>query len=702
MIVKFFTAEKHKGKASPRRMKNYLTRDAQSNKEGIKVLRGDPERTCKIAEQLSFSKNYTAGCLSFLESDLTDRQKELIMDSFERMVFAGMDREQYDISWIEHRDKGRLELNFFSPEVDLRSGKRFQMYYHKRDVQMFNAWRNVVNTHFGLADPTDPSRRQATTFKRGQSQKAVDIKTECERLAVAWYADGSVTNRNELVNRLIDEVGFDGVAKTAKGKDKFGKDYVTFIKTDEGKEQRFRLKGALFEEVAPVSSYTNTPTPNHTINLEAEKDIYRKMVHARMERHAKNYSNASKTAFNDLTSITLTTPLKRTQKATNNDFKHTTTNSTTTENDRRVAEIARRNATITTNHHRIAESAHAITREGAEINQRERRFIDDKQRFDERNQRTATQNGAFEREQQEIDRLCERTTYSTHDFSRRAGEFEHELQTKIERHCQATRRHYEDTSNKVNAIGNRINNIRNRRAKELEQKQLLIRQRKEQKAEQARKIKRSPYLTPTELQHTINYVQQFFDKAEEEKGLATAIQLAEQNLNGFNNPELLQLKTSNPTAYLDNLVRMVADEQVYKQVLNKTGVSDLAKKEESLRVKEIPVHEWTSEYQRQRKEHQYFNVLYIVAKGKIDRQHGKPVDETLLKNRLRDFAILHSGMVDKYQREFNNGNQESGEKLRMAGIFVDILNDSHDPAFSELASTIIKANAPSNSFGFGR
>lgn len=341
MIVKFFTDKKHKGRASPRRMMNYLLRAEQSDKEGIKVLRGNPEHSCKIAEQLSFSKNYTAGCLSFLESDLTEENKIAIMDSFEKMAFANMDREQYNITWIEHRDKGRLELNFFSPEVDLRSGKRFQLYYHKRDVKLFNAWRDYLNLKLELADPTDPSRRQNTTYKpKNLSQKAVDIKTECEQRAAAWYADGSVQNRAELADRLIKEMGFKGVAKDKRGKEKFGKDYFTLIRDKDGKDERIRLKGALFERVAPKSSYSNAPVSPHKHDEEKILSIYRAKMSERRERHTASFGGT----LDDLP--TPTPKIKRKRKVKTDEHEQRTIYSIDTKCRERSEQIARASTAI--------------------------------------------------------------------------------------------------------------------------------------------------------------------------------------------------------------------------------------------------------------------------------------------------------------------------------------------------------------------
>ncbi|RXY49168.1 nuclease, partial [Klebsiella pneumoniae] len=49
---------------------------------------------------------------------------------------------------MEHQDKGRLELNFVIPHMELQSGKRLQPYYDRADRPRINAWQTLVNHHY--------------------------------------------------------------------------------------------------------------------------------------------------------------------------------------------------------------------------------------------------------------------------------------------------------------------------------------------------------------------------------------------------------------------------------------------------------------------------------------------------------------------------------------------------------------------------
>ncbi|WP_419789764.1 relaxase/mobilization nuclease domain-containing protein, partial [Shewanella xiamenensis] len=66
--------------------------------------------------------------MSFAEADLPRETKDKLMSDFEKLLLPGLDADQYSCLWVEHRDKGRLELNFVIPNIELTSGKRLQPY----------------------------------------------------------------------------------------------------------------------------------------------------------------------------------------------------------------------------------------------------------------------------------------------------------------------------------------------------------------------------------------------------------------------------------------------------------------------------------------------------------------------------------------------------------------------------------------------
>ncbi|MBL2759758.1 nuclease, partial [Klebsiella pneumoniae] len=113
MIVKFHPRGRGGG-AGP--VDYLLGKDRQ--RDGAIVLQGKPEEVRELIDASPYAKKYTSGVLSFAEQDLPPGQREKLMASFERVLMPGLDKDQYSVLWVEHRDKGRLELNFLVPNTE--------------------------------------------------------------------------------------------------------------------------------------------------------------------------------------------------------------------------------------------------------------------------------------------------------------------------------------------------------------------------------------------------------------------------------------------------------------------------------------------------------------------------------------------------------------------------------------------------------
>ena len=165
MIVKFLG---NKGGGSAGATIDYLL-GKDRDRPGAVLLSGDPELTQRLADNLDFQNRYTVGVLSFEELEIETHQKEEIMQSFEATLLAGLERDQYDITWIEHTDKGRLELNFVIPNVELSTGKRLQPYFDQADRPLVENWKQVTNFKYGLTDPHAPEKAQAIKSLNSQN-----------------------------------------------------------------------------------------------------------------------------------------------------------------------------------------------------------------------------------------------------------------------------------------------------------------------------------------------------------------------------------------------------------------------------------------------------------------------------------------------------------------------------------------------------
>lgn len=161
MIVKFLP---NKGNGTCLATMNYLL-GKHGNREHAKVLQGDPKLTQQLADSLNFKHKYTVGVLSFEEKDLEDKTKKEIMVDFEKALLCGLEQDQYDICWVEHKDKGRLELNFVIPKIELTTGKALNPYFDSVDRKRVNAFKDHTNVKYDLTDPNNPANRQPLTTK---------------------------------------------------------------------------------------------------------------------------------------------------------------------------------------------------------------------------------------------------------------------------------------------------------------------------------------------------------------------------------------------------------------------------------------------------------------------------------------------------------------------------------------------------------
>lgn len=237
MIVKFF--KRGTGKASG--VFDYLLKDSKEpdgQRKDAELLRGDVVNQSLLIDSLPFKQKYTSGCLSFAESpdEITEHQKNALMDTFEETIRAGLDADRIAVTWVEHRDKGRLELNFVFANVDLKHGRAFQPYVHSQDKKRVNAWKDIQNIKHGFTDPNDPANKRLMAQRDNLPR---DVKQAREAITdglQALVADGVIKSRDDVVKALTDG-GFEVARQTDK---------AISIKNPHGK-RNIRLTGGLYE-----------------------------------------------------------------------------------------------------------------------------------------------------------------------------------------------------------------------------------------------------------------------------------------------------------------------------------------------------------------------------------------------------------------------------------------------------------------------
>ena len=272
MLIKFFA----QGQGAGRGAVEYCTRhddpiSRQPRQPAPEVIRGDPALTIALIDGPAsrFKHHYTSGVISFAKEDApTQAEQKALIDSFEATAFAGLSPEQYDILWVKHTHCDRVELHFVVPRVELTSGKSLNIAPPgpikadgRRAVHpVFDHWRDYWNHTKGWARPDDLERRRLIEPKHqalksaGELRQGLDHAPDPAQTITAYLSQqvelGLVNDRASLLASLHD-AGLE-TPRT-------GRLYITVLDSQTG--ERFRLRGALYEQHFDPASLERTPAP---------------------------------------------------------------------------------------------------------------------------------------------------------------------------------------------------------------------------------------------------------------------------------------------------------------------------------------------------------------------------------------------------------------------------------------------------------
>lgn len=257
------------------------------------VLRGDAEQTRRLIDSLEFKHKYTSGVLSFAPNEkITPKMEQAIMDRFEKVAFAGLEPDQYNILWVRHSHAGHHELHFVTPRVELSTGKSLNIKPPGKVTQdTFDDFRSEINARYGLADPDDPERAKnvatpnhelkiaAEAIRSGQKPPE-NIRTLLDDVLTERAAQGLIQSREDVLEHVKD-LGFD-VTRT-------GKNYITVQEPESG--QRWRMKGPLYErDYEPsrtIEAAESARERDYSRPDEAAAERYAKRVDRHIEKRAE-------------------------------------------------------------------------------------------------------------------------------------------------------------------------------------------------------------------------------------------------------------------------------------------------------------------------------------------------------------------------------------------------------------------------------
>lgn len=272
----------------------YLLNERETEGTAI-TLRGNPEITKNLIKTNERKHKYLSGGLMFAEEEhINENQKNEIMDAFEDVLFTGLDSNQYHVLWVKHHDKGRLELNFVVPRIELDTGKDLDLYSHKRDLPLLDMWKNGINAKYNLVDPNDPNRAR-TTSERTKSARAsgtivANRKTLDETLH-QLVSEGHIKSRIQMLE-LLEQSGYQITRCNSES---------ISVKHDDIGKKALRLKGGIYNEhfkslgsIETISTKRKQKVGEHTSQtpyreIGEYREVYLRYLQTRTNRHKKRY-----------------------------------------------------------------------------------------------------------------------------------------------------------------------------------------------------------------------------------------------------------------------------------------------------------------------------------------------------------------------------------------------------------------------------
>lgn len=286
MLIKFTSG----GRGGGGTIAQYLTAPDREGRDHAppEVLRGDTDRTRDLIDSIDRKWSYTHGVVSFaLEDAPTEDQQRLVMDELEALAFAGLDPEQYDITWVRHQhtEGGRVELHFVTPRMELITGKALNIAPPGWE-STFRPLRDFLNHSHGWARPDDPERARELHSAPVRDLEGFSLREGREALhslLTGLIGAGVIQDRAGMVAALED------AAMTVPRQ---GKDYITV--QDPETEERFRLKGRIYEKDWTYDAELDraaASTPRHADGRDRGPDLGR-AEEARRELDARIGSRA--------------------------------------------------------------------------------------------------------------------------------------------------------------------------------------------------------------------------------------------------------------------------------------------------------------------------------------------------------------------------------------------------------------------------
>ncbi|OJZ93092.1 relaxase/mobilization nuclease domain-containing protein [Helicobacter pylori] len=281
MLVKFWGINQGGGDGDG--SVNYLLNE-RVEQGTAKVLKGDANLTKSLLLSLTQKHKACVGCLSFEESNIDESLKYELMESFENALLTQEMQGRYNILWVEHTDKGRLELNFVIPRIDLIIQKAFTPYYHSADITRIDIWKDCINLKHNFTNHKDLEKQHNIQQHQTKNPKNKELLTTYEKLDKLIQ-----DNLGKLFNSREDIINFLKANQCEVTRQ--GKDYISVKLPNEPKAKR--LKGFYYHE-----TFRTIADIREQLSEARQREIQRE--HPNYQRDSDNHAELLRELENEL------------------------------------------------------------------------------------------------------------------------------------------------------------------------------------------------------------------------------------------------------------------------------------------------------------------------------------------------------------------------------------------------------------------
>ncbi|NYT61869.1 relaxase/mobilization nuclease domain-containing protein [Alcaligenaceae bacterium] len=293
MIIKIFST---KGGATS--AVNYFLskKDHKGNLREVKpeILRGDAQYT-KDLDGLTkkYAHQIVSGVISFRDNEtLTPEQKEKLLDDFEETFIGSEMKEKVNSFFVEHYDKGNLEIHFVINRVAIMENGKHKHFnpFPPGHEKLANSFVALKNEEYGfeqieekaiLKTKYTDAERKAIRSGRHNFEN-LNTKLELDKAMREMVKSGEVKNREELIDIL---------KSSGHTLSRIGDDYIS-IKNDNGRNMRFR--GGIYahnegKDYQDIIDLFKEKSKTKTYCRKATLKTYREEMSKRVSFNSKRY-----------------------------------------------------------------------------------------------------------------------------------------------------------------------------------------------------------------------------------------------------------------------------------------------------------------------------------------------------------------------------------------------------------------------------